>query len=93
MTDLFKKFSAAAETLKTENNTVRGCVYGAYREHLKDINPDDLPENIQIIYESVKDRLTSVRPKGDIGEDEAGYLAKDILHMADVVRKKYNRLK
>ena len=92
MTDLLKKFSAAAETVKSNNNPVRVCVYGAYREHLKDINPDDLPDNIQIIYESVKDRLTSARPKGDIGEDEAGHLAKDILYMADVVTsnaKKY----
>ena len=91
MTDLLKKFSAAAETLKSNNTPVRVCVYGAYREHLKDINPDDLPENIQIIYESVRDRLASVRPKGDIGEDEAGYLAKDILHMADVVKADYRR--
>ncbi len=86
MTDLLKKFSAAAETIKSDTNPVRICVYGAYREHLKDIDPDDLPENIQIIYESVRDRLTTVMPKGDIGEDEAGYLAKDILHMADVVK-------
>ena len=86
MTDLLKKFSAAAQTLKSNTHPVRTCVYGAYREHLKDINPDDLPENIQIIYESVKDRLTSVKPSGDIGEDEAGNLAKDILYMADVVK-------
>jgi hypothetical protein len=86
MTDLLKKFSAAADTVKSKNNPVRVGVYGAYREHLKDINPDELPENIQIIYESVKDRLTSVKPAGDIGEDEAGYLAKDILHMAEVVK-------
>ena len=91
MTDLLKKFSAAAETLKSNNNPVRVGVYGAYREHLKDINPDDLPKNIQIIYESVRDRLASVRPKGDIGEDEAGYLAKDILHMADVVKADYKK--
>lgn len=91
MTDLLEKFSAAAETVKSNNNSVRVCVYGAYREHLKDINPDDLPENIQIIYESVRDRLTSVRPKGDIGEDEASYLAEDILHMADVVKADYKR--
>jgi hypothetical protein len=90
MTDLLKKFSAAAKTLKS-NYPVRVGVYGAYREHLKDINPDDLPDNIQIIYESVKDRLTSVRPKGDIGEDEAGYLAEDILHMAEVVKTNYKR--
>jgi len=92
MADLLKKFSAAAETLKSSKNPVRVCVYGAYREHLKDINPDDLPENIQIIYESVRDRLTSVRPKGDIGEDEAGYLAEDILHMADVLKSNLKKL-
>jgi len=86
MTDLLKKFSAAAETINSNTNPVRIGVYGAYREHLKDINPDDLPDNIQIIYESVRDRLTTVTPKGDIGEDEAGHLAKDILHMADVVK-------
>ena len=90
MTDLLKKFSAAAETLKSNTSPVRVCVYGAYRAHLKDINPDDLPENIQIIYESVRDRLTSVKPKGDIGEDEAGNLAKDILHMADIVKTNAN---
>ena len=89
MTDLLKKFSAAAETVKSNSHPVRVCVYGAYREHLQDINPDDLPENIQIIYESVRDRLTSAEPKGDIGEDEAGNLAKDILHMADVVKTNY----
>jgi|GEM_PF-820051 hypothetical protein len=92
MADLLKKFSAAAETVKSNNNPVRVCVYGAFREHLKDINPDDLPENIQIIYESVRDRLTSVRPKGDIGEDEAGYLAEDILHMADVLKSNLKKL-
>ena len=86
MTDLLEKFSAAAETVKSNNSPVRISVYGAYREHLNDINPEDLPDNIQIIYESVKDRLTSVKPKGDIGEDEAGHLARDILYMADVMK-------
>lgn len=90
MKDLLKKFSAAAQTLKSSAHPVRVGVYGAYREHLKDINPDDLPENIQVIYESVKDRLTSVKPMGDIGEDEAGHLAKDILYMADIVKSSKN---
>jgi hypothetical protein len=86
MSDLLKKFSDAAETVKSNNNPVRECVYGAYRDHLRKINSDDLPKGIQIIYESVIDRLTSVEPPGDIGEDEAGFLAKDILHMADVIK-------
>ncbi len=86
MTDLIKKFSAAAKTVKSDNSPAKISVYGAYREHLNDINPKDLPDNIQIIYESVKDRLTSVKPKGDIGEDEASHLAKDILYMADVMK-------
>jgi len=91
MPDLLKKFSAAAETVKSQNSPVRTSVYGAYRTHLNDIDPDDLPENIQIIYEAVKDRLTLAEPKGDIGDDEAGYLAKDILHMADVVKSNYKK--
>jgi len=52
---------------------------------------DDLPEDIQIIYEAVTDRLTSVEPPGDIGIDEAGYLAKDILHMADVIKANHRK--
>ena len=91
MTDLLKKFSDAATTVKSNTNPVRVCVYGAYRDHLRGINPDDLPEGIQIIYESVIDRLSSAEPAGDIGEDEAGYLAKDILHMADVIKTNYKR--
>ena len=64
MTDLLKKFSAAAETVKSNSNPVRVCVYGAYREHLKDINPDDLPENIQICYKfALVIRITCVRKR------------------------------
>ena len=86
MPDLIKKFSGAAQIVKSNNNSKRVCVYGAYRDHLRTINPDDLPENIQIIYESVIDRLRSAIPYGNLGEDEAGHLAVDILHMADVVK-------
>ena len=88
MNDLLKKFSDAAETLKSNDSPVRVCVYGAYRDHLSNIDTYDLPEDIQIIYESVTDRLTSVEPPGDIGIDEAGHLAVDILHMANVVKAK-----
>ena len=91
MPDLFKKFSEAAKTVKSNNNPVRECVYGAYRDHLSNIDMDDLPEDIQIIYEAVTDRLTSVEPPGDIGIDEAGYLAKDILHMADVIKANHRK--
>jgi len=86
MSDLLKKFSEAAKTVSSKNNPMRECVYGAYRDHLSNIDMDDLPEGIQIIYEAVTDRLT-----GDIGEDEAGFLAKDILHMADVIKANKQR--
>lgn len=87
MTDLQKKFSAAAKMISFEENSVRKCVYCAYYDHLSDINADDLPEKIKIFYESVKIRLTSIVPHGNIDNKEATYLAKDILYMADVVRK------
>ncbi len=86
MPDLLKKFEKAAKEISSEKKDVRECVYCAYVDHLSDIDTDDLPEEVQIIYESVTDRLTSVEPPGDISNGEAGYLAKDILYMADVVR-------
>ncbi len=89
MADLCKKFSEAAKMISFDESSIRKCVYCAYIDHLSDINTDDLPEEIKIFYESVKIRLTSVVPPGDIGDEEAAYLAKDILYMADVVREHY----
>ena len=89
MADLHKKFSEAAKMISSDVDSIRKCVYCAYIDHLSDINTDDLPEEIKIFYESVKIRLTSVVPPGDIGNEEAVYLAKDILYMADVVREYY----
>ena len=46
---------------------------------------------MQIIYESVADRLTSAEPPWDIGTDEARYIAKYILYMADAVQAHYKK--
>ena len=89
MTDLLNKFSEAAKVVSSSKTHMWECVYGAYVDHLSDIDTDDLPEEIQIFYESVKIRLTSVVPPDAISSEEALYLAKDILDMADVVRKYY----
>ena len=86
MSDLLKKFSEAAEKVSSEKKGIRECVYGAYVDHLSDINTDDLPWEIQIFYESVKTRLTSTVLPGKISDDEAGWIADDILYMADVIR-------
>ena len=86
MTNLLNRFTTAAKIISSDNTPIRECVYGAYRDHLSNIISDDLPEEIQIIYESVTDRLTSVEPPGDIGTDEASYLAQDILYMADTIQ-------
>ena len=89
MADLYKKFSEAVKMISSAEKSLQECVYCAYIDHLSDIDTDDLPEEIKIFYESVKIRLTSVVPPGDIGDEEATYLAKDILYMADVVREHY----
>ena len=89
MTTLLNRFTTAAKIISSDNAPIRECVYGAYREHLSNIISDDLPEEIQIIYESVADRLISAEPPGDIGIDEASYLAKDILYMADTLQAHY----
>ncbi len=86
MADLCKKFANAAKMISLDENSVQQCVYNAYQEHLSDIDTDDLPEELRIFYESVKIRLTSVFPPGDIGKKESVYLAKDILYMAEIVQ-------
>ena len=89
MTDLLHKFSEAAKVVTSNKNHLRDSVYCAYINHLSDINLEDLPADIQIIYESVGMRLTSTVPPGQIGHDEADYLARDILYMADVVKEQH----
>ena len=88
--DLLKKFTKAAKEISSVKKDVQKCVYGAYVDHLSDIDTDDLPEEIQVFYESVKMRLTSTVPPAKISDDEANWIAEDILYMADVVRI-YNR--
>jgi hypothetical protein len=90
MSDLLKKFNNASKELSSEKKDFRECVYCAYVDHLSDIDTDDLPLEIRIIYESVKMRLTSTVPPGEICEDEAQWIAKDIQFMADVMWM-YNR--
>ena len=90
MPDLLNKFAKAAKKISSEEKDIPECVYGAYVDHLSDIKADDLPEEIQVFYESVKTRLTSTIPPGKMSFDEANWIAEDILYMADVIRI-YNR--
>jgi hypothetical protein len=89
MADLYKKFSEAVKMISFAEKPIQECVYCAFVDHLSDINTADLPEELQIFYESVKIRLTSVVPPGAIGSEEAIYLAKDIAYMADVLEGHY----
>jgi len=60
MADLCKKFSEAVKMISFAEKPIQECVYCAFVDHLSDINTADLPEELQIFYESVKIRLTSV---------------------------------
>jgi hypothetical protein len=86
MPDLIKKFSKATEKIFSKKNDIREGVYCAYVDHLSDISTDDLPEDVQIIYESVTERLMSAEPAGKVSDDEANWIAEDILYMADGIR-------
>jgi len=85
MTDLLNKFSEAAKVVSSGKTHMWECVNRAYVNHLSDISTDSLPEEIQIFYDSVKLRITSVEALGHIDNDEAGYIANDIMYMADVI--------
>jgi hypothetical protein len=57
----------------------------AYVDHLSDISTDDLPKEMQIFYDSVKLRVKSVEASGHISNDEASYIANDIIYLVDVI--------
>ena len=85
MTDLLNKFSEAAKVVSSSKTHMWECVNRAYVDHLSDISTDSLPEEIQIFYDSIKLRITSVEVLGHIDNDEASYIANDIMYMADVI--------
>jgi hypothetical protein len=85
MTDLMKKFSEAAKAVSSSKPSMWECVKQAYVDHLSDISTDDLPEEIQIFYDSVKLRVKSAEASGHISNDEASYIANDIIYLADVI--------
>ena len=86
MTDLLNKFSKAAKAVSSSKTPMWECVKQAYVDHLSDISTDNLPEEIQIFYDSLKLRIKSVDISGHIDNDEASYIANDIMYMADVIR-------
>ena len=85
MTELMKKFSEAAKAVSSSKTPMWESVKQAYVDHLSDISTDDLPEEIQIFYDSVKLRVKSAEASGHISNDEASYIANDIIYLADVI--------
>jgi hypothetical protein len=85
MTDLMKKFSEAAKAVSSSKTPMWESVKQAYVDHLSDISTDDLPKEMQIFYDSVKLRVKSVEASGHISNDEASYIANDIIYLVDVI--------
>ena len=86
MTDLYKKFSEAAKTVSSGKNPMWESVKQAYVGHLSDITADSLPEEIQIFFDSVRLRVISAEPLGIINNNDASFIANDIMYIADVLR-------
>ena len=85
MSDLPNKFSEAAKAVSSCKTPMWECVKQAYVDHLSDISTDSLPGELQIFYDSVKFRIKSVEALGHIDNDEACYIANDIMYLADVI--------
>ena len=85
MSDLINKFSNAAKAVSLSKNPVWECVNQAYSDYLSDISTDSLPEQLQIFYDSVKLRVRTADTFGYVDNDEARYIALDIVYMADKI--------
>lgn len=87
MSDLVVKFSEAAKLVSSNAKPIQETIFEAFSNHLNDVDMNDLPTRVLIIYEAVEDRLKSIVPPGDIGYDEARILAKDILYMEELIQQ------
>ena len=86
MTELLIKFSEAAKAVSSSKHPIWECINRAYSDYLSDIRTDSLPEELQIFFDSVRLRVTTAKAFGYIdNNDEASYIAQDILYMADVI--------
>ena len=85
MTDLLYKFSEAAKAITTSKNSMWECVRQAFVGHLSQISKDSLPEELQIFYDSVRLRIIAGETLGHISNEEASYIAEDILYMAHTI--------
>ena len=91
MTDIIQKFYRAIEEFSADTPPSSARVYGAFRHHLSDIIVKDLPDDIHVIFEAVTDKLNSLDPAVDLGDDEAAHIARDIEYMADIVKSHLNK--
>ena len=91
MTDILNKFSEAAKAVSSSKTHVWEGVKLAFADHLNDISTDSLPEEIKIFYDSVKLRVTSAEIFGYIDNNEASFIANDIIYMADVIRSHWTK--
>ena len=85
MTELLNKFSEAAKAVSSSKHPIWECINRAYSNYLSDIRTDSLPEELQIFFDSVRLRVTTAKAFGYIDNNEAGYIAQDILYMADMI--------
>ena len=83
---ILNKFSLAVEELSSNTKSMQELVYSAYHEHLNDIDPEDLPEEIQAVFGAVSEKLEGGEPIKDFGNDEATNFARDIQYMFDLIR-------
>jgi hypothetical protein len=85
MTDLLNKFSEAAKAVSSCETNIWEGVNRAFADHLSDISTDSLPEEIKIFYDSVKLRVKSAEVFGYTDNNEAIFIANDIIYMANVI--------
>jgi hypothetical protein len=93
MSDLLHKFSEAAKILSCGKNSMWESVKKAYADHLNDIPRDTLPEVLQVFYDSITLRVSRAETLGYIGNDEANFIAQDILYIADGLKFKLTKSK
>ena len=83
-------FSEAIDTMVLSEKSMCERVLDAYSEHIKKVEIETIPENVQYLFHSFQRCMGPKLKNRNFGDPEARQIAKAILFIAEEIKKNQN---
>jgi hypothetical protein len=83
-------FSEAIDAMVLSEKSMRERVLDAYSEHIKKVEIETIPENVQYLFHSFQRCMEPKLKNRNFGDPEARQIAKVILFIAEEIKKNQN---